>query len=259
MIRATDLKFSYGAFPTLSGLSFSIETGDFIGIVGPNGSGKSTLLRVLSKLLQPASGSIAIDDTRLDDLSLRQLATRMAVVGSEAQFAFPFPVRDVVMMGRTPFLGRFSAPSATDHQIVEGAMRKTESWEFRDRYIHELSSGERQRVLLARALAQAPKILLLDEPTAHLDLHYEIEIFRILKTLNERDRLTVVAVSHNLNLVAEFCNRILLLVHGACRCIGTPGEVLTPDLLEEVFRIQCHIEKNPFSGAPNIVLNIRPE
>lgn len=255
MIGVNGLEFSYGNTFHLRDITFEVPEGDFLGVIGPNGSGKSTLLRLLSKVAEPTAGMIQVAGKRLNLIGLRNLAQTMAVVGSEAQFAFPFPVQDVVMMGRIPFLGRFGSPSLKDRRKVDEALEKTEATQFRDRFVHELSSGERQRVMLARALAQEPKILLLDEPTAHLDLHYEIEIFKTLKTLNEKDHLTVIAVSHNLNLIAEFCKRIMVLQGGLCRKLGTPSEVLTAELLQDVFRIQCRIDTNPFSNSPTIVLN----
>jgi iron complex transport system ATP-binding protein len=215
------------------------------------------LLKILSKIAKPQSGQILVDGNDLKALPIQDLAKRMAVVGSEAQFSFPYLVRDVVLMGRIPFVGRISAPSRRDHEIVDSALRKTETWGYQERYIHELSSGERQRVLLARALAQEPQILLLDEPTAHLDLHFEIEIFQILKHLNTKEHLTILTVSHNLNLMAEFCDMLVLMQSGRCRKIGTPKEIMTPDLLHDVFRIDCRVESNPFSDAPAILLNAR--
>jgi iron complex transport system ATP-binding protein len=257
MIEAKDVYLSYGDAFQLRGLQFQIEDGGFWGVIGPNGSGKSTLLKLLSRVHKPQSGSIEIDGTPLHKIGAQELARQMAVVGSEAYFSFPFRVFDVVLMGRIPFVGRIQSHSDHDYRVSEESLRKTEAWDFRDRFIHELSSGERQRVLLARALAQEPKILLLDEPTAHLDLHFEIEIFQILKSLNEREGITVLAVSHNLNLVSEFCSKVIVLNRGMCRNIGTPKEVLTEDLLREVFRIECRITDNPFSGAPSIVFNTR--
>src|SRR5262249_30430177 len=215
MMDIQTLSFSYEQAFSLRDLTFAIPDGDFLGIVGPNGSGKSTLLKVISKVLTPSAGTAKLDGRSIRDISLRELARKMAVVGSEAQFSFPYRVADVVLMGRTPFIGRMSAPSARDHEIAETALRKTDALQFKDRFIHELSSGERQRVLLARALAQEPRILLLDEPTAHLDLHYEIEMFRTLKNLNKSEGITVVTVSHNLNLIGEFCARILVLNNGS--------------------------------------------
>ena len=257
MIAAKDVSFGYGNSFHLQNISFDQEKGAFWGIIGPNGSGKSTLLKLLSGTIRNSTGSIQIDGKDLRTYKLKDLARKMAVVGSEAQFAFPFLVRDIVLMGRMPFVGRLSVASDHDHQIVDAALRKTETATYENRYIHELSSGERQRVLLARALAQEPKILLLDEPTAHLDLHYEIEIFQILKHLNERENLTILTISHNLNLMAEFCQNLIVLQGGVCRQMGAPREIITPALLQEVFRIDCKIESNPFSQAPAIFLNTK--
>jgi iron complex transport system ATP-binding protein len=256
-IQASNLSGGYNSSFTLRNLTFNIEQGGFWGVIGPNGSGKSTLLKVLSKVLPLKDGKITINNQSLQQLSLQELARNMAVVGSEAHFTFPFRVFDVVLMGRIPFLTRLGAYSSRDRSIAENALKRTEVWEFRERLIHQLSSGERQRVLLARALAQEPKILLLDEPTAHLDLHYEIEIFRILKDLNVKDNLTVLAVSHNLNLMAEFCRTLIVLRDGSCRAIGAPSEILAPELLKDVFRIDCQVTQNPFSKAPAILLNTK--
>ncbi len=257
MIIARNIAFGYGDSFELQDISFEMEKGAFWGVIGPNGSGKSTLLKMLSRVVGPQAGTISIEGRDLKSFALIELARKMAVVGSEAQFSFPYLVRDVVLMGRIPFVGRLSIHAERDHQIVDSALRKTETWNYRDRYIHELSSGERQRVLLARALAQEPRVLLLDEPTAHLDLHYEIEIFQILKALNATENLTILTVSHNLNLMAEFCHKLIVLQNGSCRQIGSPVEILTPALLREVFRIDCQIESNPFSHAPAILLNTR--
>jgi iron complex transport system ATP-binding protein len=256
-ITANNLTSGYTGSFQLQDLNFQIEEAGFWGIIGPNGSGKSTLLKTLSKVIPIQHGTVAIQNVPLSDLSLQELARHMAVVGSEAHFTFPFRVFDVVMMGRIPFVGRLGSYVDRDRSITEAALKRTEVWEFRDRMIHQLSSGERQRVLLARALAQEPKILLLDEPTAHLDLHYEIEIFRILKNLNVTDGITVVAVSHNLNLVAEFCKTLVVLQNGKSSAIGPPEQIVTPELLKEVFRIECKITQNPFSLAPTIFLNTK--
>jgi iron complex transport system ATP-binding protein len=254
-LKVENISAGYNQTFKLQNLNFQIEEGGFWGIIGPNGSGKSTLLKVLSKVIPLKSGTIMVQEIPLANLSLQELARHMAVVGSEAHFTFPFRVFDVVLMGRIPFISRLGSYIERDRVITEKALKRTEVWDFRDRFIHQLSSGERQRVLLARALAQEPKILLLDEPTAHLDLHYEIEIFSILKDLNLTDAITVVAVSHNLNLVAEFCTKLIVMQNGKNRAIGTPQEIITPELLKEVFRIQCEITHNPFSNAPAIVLN----
>jgi iron complex transport system ATP-binding protein len=257
MIRVSNASFGYGRTFHLQNLSFEMHKGAFWGVIGPNGSGKSTLLKLISKVFKPEAGTIEVDGRNLKSYALTDLAKKMAVVGSEAQFSFPYLVQDVVLMGRIPFVGRLSVHTEQDDQIVDSAMRKTETWSYRDRYIHELSSGERQRVLLARALAQEPEILLLDEPTAHLDLHYEVEIFQILQALNEKEHLTILTVSHNLNLMAEFCHNLILMEAGKCRNVGKPAEILTSEILRAVFRIDCRIEANPFSKSPAIFLNTR--
>jgi iron complex transport system ATP-binding protein len=257
MIRVQNAGFGYGKAFHLQNISFEMAEGAFWGVIGPNGSGKSTLLKILSKVLKVQEGTIEIDGRNLRHYALTDLARKMAMVGSEAQFSFPYLVRDVALMGRIPFVGRLSSHTEQDQQIVDTALRKTETWTYRERYIHELSSGERQRVLLARALAQEPRILLLDEPTAHLDLHYEIEIFQILQALNKSENLTILTVSHNLNLMAEFCHKLIVMESGTCRNIGKPEEILTSELLRSVFRIDCRIESNPFSKAPAILLNTR--
>lgn len=255
MIEVKNLSFGYGKTFYLRQIDFRMEAGGFWGIIGPNGSGKSTLLKVLSRVLEPQFGTIELDGEQLQRIPFHELARKLAVVGSEAHFAFPFRVWEVVLLGRIPYVSRLGTYTGRDRSRAEEALKKTEAWEFRERYINELSSGERQRVLLARALAQEPQVLLLDEPTAHLDLHYEIEIFKILKNLNKLENLTVLAVSHHLNLMAEFCQKLIVLNHGVCEIIGIPGEVLTPNLLRSIFRIDCEIRSNPFSNAPTILLN----
>jgi len=254
VIRVDHLNFGYKDGFRLEDVTIDVKAGEFLGIIGPNGSGKSTFLKVLSKILAPISGSVTVDGSPLERLNMQAIAQKVAFVGTEMQFAFPFRVLEVVLMGRLPFVGRLGALNANDYARAEEALRRTEALEFRDRYIMELSSGERQRVLLARALAQSPKILLLDEPTAHLDMHFELEIFHILRSLNQQEGLTILAVSHNLNLMAEFCRQLLVLNRGRRHQIGPPNEILTPAMIQEVFRIECKIVSNPFSSAPNIVV-----
>jgi iron complex transport system ATP-binding protein len=259
LIHVKDLQFGYGDSFRLDDVSFEVERGGFWGIIGPNGSGKSTVLKLISKVIFPTGGGVIIDTLPLPSIPMRDLARKMAFVGAEAYFAFPFRVMDVVLMGRAPFVGRIGSLHPVDYQTAEESLRKTEAWEFRDRFVHELSSGERQRVLLARALTQQPQILLLDEPTAHLDLHFEIEIFQILKNLNAKEDLTILCVSHNLNLMAEFCRKLIVLQGGKCRRIGAPQEIFQPALLKEIFRIDCDVTSNPFSGAPAILFNSAPQ
>jgi iron complex transport system ATP-binding protein len=257
VITGAGVSYEYGTDFRLQGISFAMETGSFWGIIGPNGSGKSTLLRLISGLIHPHSGYLRIDGRDVGSIPSRALAREMAVVGSDTQFVFPYRVREVVLMGRIPRAGRFGGFTANDRKKVEESLEKTEALEFLNRYVHQLSSGERQRVLLARALAQEPQILLLDEPTAHMDLHYEIQIFRILRMLNETYGKTIITVSHHLNLVSEFCRSILLLKDGRVFCSGSSQDVFTPETLRDVFRIDCRIVENPFSRAPSVQLDTR--
>ena len=199
------IDFNYGDTFRLEEIDLSIPEGSFLALIGPNGSGKTTLLQLMSGLLEPRSGRIALDGRPLDQLSRSQLARQMAVISSEQHFEFPFPVAEVVAMGRFPYLGRFEKLTPGDREIIDEALEWTQTLHLRDRPISQLSSGERQRVLIARAVAQKPSILMLDEPNVHLDLNHQIAIFRLLRRLNQESSVTVVVVLHDLTAAAVFC------------------------------------------------------
>jgi iron complex transport system ATP-binding protein len=252
MIRTEKLSISYDGMRTiLDEITFGVERGSFIGIVGPNGSGKTTLIKTLSRLLTPQDGAVYVDGREIHTFSHRELACEIGVVPQETSVGFDFSVRDIVMMGRHPHIERFSSEKTEDFEIVRHAMEITNTLQFADRSINEISGGERQRVIIARALAQRPHILLLDEPTSHLDINNQMEILGIVRNLE--GEVTVVAVMHDLNLASHYCDRLILLHKGSIHATGTPREVITGANLREVFGINAAIRTNQATNKPYII------
>jgi iron complex transport system ATP-binding protein len=237
LIRLTNLAFEYSHRTVLSDMTLSVEPGDFLGIMGPNSAGKSTLLKLVARELQPSRGHIELQGKPLSAWSLQDLARVMTVVSSEEHFVFPFTVEQIVLMGRIPHLRRGQRESAKDILIVEEAMQATDVIALRDRSVHQLSSGERQRVLLARALAQDPQVLLLDEPTVHLDIGHAWSFFQLLRRLHAQRNLTVICALHDLSLATTFCSRLWMLNRGRLHTQGAPSEVLKESTLLEVFGV----------------------
>jgi iron complex transport system ATP-binding protein len=236
-----------------SGLSFAVERGEVFGVIGPNSAGKTSLLRLLTRVLEPQRGEILLDGRPVRALPPWELARRVAVVPQEAPRPFPFSVEQLVLMGRYPHApGRFFEDAA-DVAAARAAMAATGTLELGRVPLEQLSGGERQRALLARALAQEPRLLVLDEPTAHLDLRYQAETAALLRRLNAERGMTILLVSHDLNLAAELCDRLLLLNAGEVARVGTPGEVLEQALLEDVFGCRVTVDKSA-SGRPVVQL-----
>lgn len=253
------LHFHYPDIPVLRDISFDVATGDFLSLLGPNGSGKSTLLRLLDRILIPESGTITLKERSLEEYSRRDLARLIAYVPQETLWAFPYTVFEVVLMGRSPYVGHSGFENSEDIEFAREMMRITDVERLADKSITAVSGGERQRALIARALCQKPEILLLDEPNAHLDINHQVEMFQILKELNERANLTIISVSHDLNLAAAFTKRILLLKesegNGATMfAIGTPQEVLTESTIEQVYHTPVLVDKIPKSTTVRISL-----
>jgi iron complex transport system ATP-binding protein len=256
-VEVADLHFRYRSGPGLTGVSFRVDAGTLLGVVGPNSAGKSTLLKLLSKVLAPAAGRIRYGARDLATFSRLALARQVAVVPQELTVAFPFTVAEVVLMGRYPH-----APnglwSRQDRLVASAVLERLELGSLRDRRLDELSGGERQLVSIARALTQEPALLLLDEPTAHLDLRHQRLTLEIL--LQERTAgRTVILVSHDLNLAAEQCDRLLLLVGGAVQALGPPEEVMTPSNLEAAYGCAVEVERSPVSGRPRLASSLGPE
>ncbi len=254
VLNILDIECSYGAAKVLNGVTFSIEQGDFAGIIGPNGSGKSTLLRCVSRVLKPARGAVMLEEQNLYSLSPRSVAQKMAIVPQETAVNYSFTVEEIIMMGRSPHLGRFQAEGEKDFATVRRAMMLTNTQNLAGRLINALSGGERQRVIIARALAQEPEIILLDEPTSHLDINHQMEILELLKRLNKESGVTVVTVFHDLNLAAQYCQRLVLMQGGQVFALGRPEDVLTAANIKEVYGANVLIRKNPATGRPIVML-----
>ncbi len=252
MIEVSGLSFHYSKQEVVKDLSFSLRSGEILGVVGPNGAGKSTLIGLLTRLLKPSQGEVRLFGKRLREVGRLELARAVAATPQASTLPEAFRVRDLVMMGRTPHLGFLASETQRDIEIAEAALRRTDTWAFRDRTVGSLSGGERQRVLLARALAQEPTFLLLDEPTNHLDLKYQVEVLRFVKREVARG-LGALVVLHDLNLAARVCGRVLVMRRGACMALGKPEEVLTQKRLEEVYDADISVFAQPGTNVPVVL------
>lgn len=240
-LQADSLVFGYDESPVVRGVTLEIQSGEFFGILGPNGAGKSTLLRLLSGYLKPASGGVRLLGRDIADLSRREIASHLAFVGQRAHHAFSFRVLEMVMMGRHPYAGLISFDTEEDKEIALQALDRLGIPDFAAKRYDQLSGGEQQSVLLARAIAQETPILLLDEPVTFLDIRREWEVMELLRGMQEEGR-TIVATFHDLNAAARWCSRIALLSNGRIVAMGTPAEVLTADILESVYQIPLCVD-----------------
>jgi len=250
VLRFRETAFGYAGRQVLHNLSFEVQPGEVLAVVGPNGVGKSTLIKAASGILPLASGEILLDDCSIFSLPPEKRARRVGVVPQAIHLPGAFKTRDVVLMGRTAYLGWFDRESEQDLAVAREVMEKTGTLEYAERLVGELSGGEQQRVLIARALAQAPEVMLLDEPTAHLDLQHQDRILRLVRGLAETQGLAVLMALHDLNLVARFADRVALLSNGTLHSLGTPQEVLNEALLAQVYAVNIHVFPNPQSGHP---------
>jgi iron complex transport system ATP-binding protein len=254
LVEVRGLDFGYGGRFRLSAVTFELVPGEILGVIGPNGSGKTTLVRLLSKVRTPDRGEIRLAGTSLARLSRRALARHVAVVPQELTAAFALTVEELVLMGRHPHAEGRLFETAGDVERAREAMALAGVGELADQPLDALSGGERQRATLARALAQEPRLLLLDEPTTHLDLRHQREIVGLLRRLNRERGLTALLVSHDLSLAGEVADRLLLLSAGRVARIGTPAEVLDEAVLESAYRCPVRVEKNPDSGRPVVTI-----
>jgi iron complex transport system ATP-binding protein len=250
-LSINNVSFNYDS-KVLDDVTFTVESGSFLGIIGPNGSGKTTLLKIISKILKPSAGAVFISGNDVNSLSTKEVARKVGVVSQESA-AYPFMVFEVVLMGRTPHLGRFQKESENDFEIVENAMKLTETWKFKDKLITELSGGEKQKVVIARALAQEPEVLLLDEPTSHLDINHQIAILDLVKELCTGRNITVVSVFHDLNMAAKYCDSLILLNEGKIIIAGAPEVVLTHENIKKVFGIEVSVNRHPLTNSIYVI------
>ena len=254
MIRLENIGFSYREHRVLREVSFSVEAGDFLGILGPNGSGKTTLIKVIDGILVPGEGTVFLRGKDIRAMKRRDIARTMAVVPQENPFVFSYTVEEIVLMGRSPHLGNLAFETDRDRDMARRALEETDTASVAGRSFNELSGGERQRVLIARALAQEPALLLLDEPTAFLDLRHQIAFMNLLAGLNREKGLTILAVTHDINLAALFCGKILLLKEGAVHSLGTPGDILTEEAVRDVYGVEARIDRHPSAGTPRVTV-----
>jgi len=236
-VSTQDISWAVDGVPIVQDVSLGIEAGEFIGLVGPNGSGKSTLLRTIYRVLKPTGGAVFIDGNEVWKTDAREVARQCAVVTQERASDFEFTVEEVVIMGRIPHKGMLDADTKADHEIVRRSLAEMHILDFAHRSFSSLSGGEKQRVLMARALAQQARFLVLDEPTNHLDIRHQLDLLERVRRL----KVTTLAALHDLNLAAQYCHRIIVMRAGRIVASGAPREVLQPDLLREVYGVEAEI------------------
>lgn len=258
-LSTRDLCFSYGKTATLKNISVTLQTGKFYGIIGPNGCGKTTFLDLLTGNKKPSSGIVTLFDVPLAGYSKRDLALQLALVPQEYDTGFGFSVEEVVLMGRHPHIPRFSSPTAVDWESVDEAMEAIGIAELRNRYTSTLSGGQKQRTIVARALAQDTPLLLFDEATSSLDIKYTLQIFNLARELVEKQNRTIIAVMHNLNLAAAYCDEVLIMDDGQIVRSGTITETLTPEIIGEVFGVESNIVWDEYNQMQQINFRYRAD
>ena len=261
-ISAKNLKFSYYDTPVLKNLNFEIKKNSFISILGPNGAGKSTIVKLISKVLTGYGGEILVEGQNIKNLSQIEIAKKIAVVPQSTSIGFNFSAFETVMMGRYPYLSRFKSESQEDHKIVTEVMKVTRTEIFKDKNYNELSGGEKQRVIIAQTLVQNSPIIILDEPTSHLDINFQIEFMELFFSLFKENKKTIIGIFHDINLAIQYSEKIMLLKDGDIFCYGNVEEVITRTNMMSVFNSDVFIGKNPFTGklyvSPNFNLHFIP-
>jgi iron complex transport system ATP-binding protein len=252
MLKIQNLSVSYGSRRILHDVSFNVQSGEVLALIGPNGAGKSTLIRAVSGII-PYTGHVRTNGDDLASLSTLQRARRVATVPQAVSLPPAYTVWETVMFGRTPYLGFLGQPSKKDEDIARRALERVSALPFAERLVSELSGGEQQRILLARALCQSTPILLLDEPTAHLDLQYQVSLLEFVSELAHKDNLAVLVALHDLNLAAHYADRIALMVAGNIKAMGKANDVLKPDLIQEAYCLPVQVVKHPFLDLPLVL------
>jgi iron complex transport system ATP-binding protein len=257
MISIRDIVAGYGEHVVLDGVSLEVKRGEFIGLIGPNGCGKTTLMRVISGVLPARSGAVLMEGSDVRHFKRRELARSMAVLSQDLGADLSFTVREIALMGRAPHLPRIGVETRADRNIAEHAMVVADIWHLADQPVNRISGGERQRAFFAMCLAQQPRVLLLDEPMSHLDIGHQITMLELIRGLNRTEGLTVMAVFHDLNLAAEYCDRLMVLHRGKVQAIGPARDVVTPDMIRRVYDAEVDVEPNRKSGKPFVVVTAK--
>jgi iron complex transport system ATP-binding protein len=252
MLTLRNLSAGYPHHPVLHGINLNVRPGEWLGLIGPNGCGKTTLLRVASGTMHPMQGNVLLQNVELNAYAPRTLAKLRACLPQDFSLDFPFTVREIVHLGRSPHISMLGSETQADNVIVENALHATDMLPLAGQPITQISGGERQRAFIALCLAQEPKLLLLDEPTSHLDVAHQLSLLNLLKELNQKQGLTIVAVFHDLNLSAEYCDRLAVLRAGHLETVGTPEEVLTTERLKQTFGTELYVGKNPKTGKAHV-------
>ena len=254
-IETQNIELNYGRKAVLKDITFQVTPGEMVGLIGPNGSGKSTLIRALSRIIPPHSGKILLDGKDITRIPRRDLARSIGVVPQIPLLPNTFTAFEIVLMGRNPHLGPFQYEGQKELAIAWQAMERTGTQSLARRRISELSGGEIQCLVIARVLAQETEAILLDEPTANLDIGRQLEILDLIKKLCSENNLTVLAALHDLNLAAQYCDRLILINDGRVRAEGIPGEVITPQNIKEVYGAESCVYTHPVNGLPVVLLN----
>jgi iron complex transport system ATP-binding protein len=252
--KVENLSLAYGRNVVIKDLVFQVMPGEMVGLIGPNGSGKSTIIKALSRVIEPHSGKILLDGKNISGISRTELARLIGVVPQMPLLPSSFTAFEIVLMGRNPHLGLLQYESERDISITWQAMERTATQSLAERRISELSGGEIQRVVIARVLAQEPKSILLDEPTANLDISHQVEILNLIKNLCLENNLTVIITLHDLNLASQYCSRLILINHGRIHAQGTPGEVINPENIKEVYGAEECVYTHPVNGLPIVLI-----
>lgn len=252
MLEVKNLTCGYEAF-SLENINIKAQKGEILGVIGPNGSGKTTLLRAISRSIKPQKGSIYFAGNDIWQMEPAALAKKIAVVSQSIQSLDAMTIEDYVLLGRTPYFKKFQLfESGNDLAIAQKAMHLTDTFSLAGRLMAETSGGEAQLAVIARALAQEPKLLLLDEPTSHLDISHKVAVMDLIRRLNKEIGLTIIIVMHDLNLASEYCQKLVLLKQGRVYRTGKPQEVLTYQVIEDVYKTVVVVKENPVSGKPHI-------
>ncbi len=258
IIEIKNITVKYGDYEVLKNISFNIKKGEFTSIIGPNGAGKSTVLKSIMKNIDLSSGDISIKGKSIKKMSHKEKACIIGFVPQEFNISFDFTVYEIVAMGRNPYLSKFKKSKYDDNKIIEESLKKTNTYEFKDKYFNSLSGGEKQRVIIARALAQQPEILILDEATSSLDIHHQLDILELIHSLNREDGLSVVTIMHDLNLASRFSDNIILLSKNGIIKQGKPSEVIDENVLKNVYDMDMVVRENKLLSYTEIIpLRIR--